>query len=174
MENRDQNWENSRMNRSTRWTLILGILSTAPGVIGCGVEKKENGPSPSATVGTNQPDEKGAGNAGEPGSPGGGRRGMGRFGGPPQPGQIYSSFIQERLNLTPEQKKDLEQIQKDVDQSLGKILSADQKNKLKEMQQGFGPGGPPGFGGPPPDGPPGFGGPPDGPNGPGNDRPGPN
>jgi hypothetical protein len=72
----------------------------------------------------------------------------GRFGGPAQPGQILPSFLQERLNLTEEQKTTLEALQKEADGKLEKILTDDQKKQLKEMREGVGPGGP---GGPPPD-----------------------
>jgi Spy/CpxP family protein refolding chaperone len=93
-----------------------------------------------------------------PGGPGGrgrsGPGGPGGFGGPPQPGQILPPFIQERLELTAEQKQQLEDLQKEVDARLGKILTAEQKKQLQEMRQGFGRGGPGGRGpgGPPPGG----------------------
>jgi hypothetical protein len=83
-----------------------------------------------------------------PGGPGG-------FGGPggagnlPQPGQIMPSFIQERLNLAGEQRKRLDQLQKELDGKLDKILVAEQREQLKQMQPGFGPDG---FGSPPPPG----------------------
>src|SRR5205085_1714396 len=48
-----------------------------------------------------------------PGGPGG--RGPGGFGGPPQPGQILPMFVQDQLNLTAEQKKQVEAIQKEVE-----------------------------------------------------------
>src|SRR5262249_27702512 len=51
------------------------------------------------------------GRDGGPGGPGG--RGPGGFGGRPQPGQILPSFLQERLNLTDEQKKQLDALQKE-------------------------------------------------------------
>jgi hypothetical protein len=111
------------------------------------------------------------------GPPGFGPRGGGPPGGAPpggfmmglgRPGEILPWMIQERLKLTPEQKADLADLQKEVDAKLDKILSAEQKTQLKEMRERgpcrFGPrapGGPPGgrgFGGPPPGG--GFGGPP--------------
>jgi Spy/CpxP family protein refolding chaperone len=69
-------------------------------------------------------------------------------------------FLMDRLNLTAEQKKRLDELQKKVDERLAKILTDEQKKQLKEMQQGFGrggrggrgPGGPGGPGGPPPGG----------------------
>jgi hypothetical protein len=99
------------------------------------------------------------------------------------------SFVQSRLNLSADQREKLTRLQGDVDQKLGKILTAEQKKQLAEMRQGMGRGGP-GFGGPgfgrggrrggegspggPPDGPPpgdfaggrGFPGGPGGPGGP--------
>src|SRR5262249_53877345 len=67
------------------------------------------------------------GGGGRPGA--GGRGGPGGFGGPPQPGQILPSFLQERLNLTADQKKQVEELQKDVDGKLGKVLSDEQKKQ---------------------------------------------
>ncbi|HEX5273442.1 MAG TPA: hypothetical protein VFW33_23255 [Gemmataceae bacterium] len=106
------------------------------------------------------------GPGGFPGGPPGGFGGFpGGPGGPPQPGQVMPAPLQDVLQLTAEQKKQLEQLQKDVDARLAKILTDEQKKQLKDMQQGGGggpPGGPGGFpggpggGGPPPGG---FGGP---------------
>ena len=101
------------------------------------------------------PQDKGRGGFGPPGGRGGfgpppggpgGRGGPGGFG-PPPPGQILPPFLQDRLKLSDKQKKQLEALQKDVDDKLGKILSDEQKSQLKEMRQGFGPGGPGGPGG---------------------------
>jgi hypothetical protein len=85
------------------------------------------------------------GPGGPPGGPGG------RFG-PPRPGQILPTFLQEALKLTASQKKQLDELQKDVDAKLAKILTDEQKTQLKEMRPGRGPGGPggPGGDGPPP------------------------
>jgi hypothetical protein len=100
------------------------------------------------------------GGPGGPGGPGGGRGGPGGPGGRgpgmrPQPGQVLPTFLQDELKMSPEQKKQLEELQKDVDTRLGKILTDDQKKQLKEMRErgpgGFGPpGGRPGDGPPPP------------------------
>jgi hypothetical protein len=88
------------------------------------------------------------------GPPGGG---PGGFMGPPRPGEILPPMLQQRLRLTAEQKTQLEDLQKDVDARLEKILNDDQWKQLKEMRErgpgGFGPprgGRPPGGGGPPP------------------------
>ena len=99
------------------------------------------------------------------------------FGGPPQPGQVMPDFLADMLKLTPEQKKQVEELQKDVVVRLDKILTEDQRKQLREMaggkgmpgsggRGGFAFGGPPGGGG---RGGPGFGGRggPGGPGGPG-------
>jgi Spy/CpxP family protein refolding chaperone len=93
-----------------------------------------------------------------PGGPGGfGGGGFGGFGGgfgpPAQPGQLLSPAVVDRLKLTPDQKKQLEDLQKDIDSKLGKILTDEQKKQLKDLQDARpgGPGGPGrGPGGPPP------------------------
>jgi hypothetical protein len=90
--------------------------------------------------------------------PGGfGPGGPGGFGGLPQPGQVLSPALQGALRLTAEQKKQLEELQKEVDGKLGKILTDDQKKRLKELREAPGRGGPPGGFGPPGFGPPAFG-----------------
>jgi hypothetical protein len=78
-----------------------------------------------------------------PPPPGGG---PGRFMmGPPRPGEILPPMFQQRLGLTPEQKEQLEALQKEVDAKLDKILNVEQKRLLKEMRErgpgGFGPPG---------------------------------
>jgi Spy/CpxP family protein refolding chaperone len=99
-----------------------------------------------------------------PGGPGG-------FGARPQPGQVMPAPLQDALQLTGTQRKQLEELQKQVDGKLAKILTDEQKKQLKAMQQGGGgpgsfSGGPGGLPGGIPDGPGGF---PDGPGGfPGN------
>ncbi len=112
----------------------------------------------------------GRGGPGGFGPPGFGGPGGGPRMGPPRPGQILPAMLRDRLQLTPEQSQQVDALQKEVDARLAKILSADQMNQLKEMQNrgpgGFGP--PPGGfgpGGPPPGGPGGFGPPPGGPEG---------
>jgi hypothetical protein len=89
------------------------------------------------------PKDKGPKDKG-PGDKGGkGGKGPGGFG-PPQPGQVLPTFIQEQLNLSADQRKQLEELQKDVDQRLSKILTDEQMKQLKDMQN-KGPG--KGFGG---------------------------
>ena len=88
------------------------------------------------------PGERGErGEKGEKGGPPGGR------GGPRPPiGAIVPPHIVEELQFTEAQKKDLADLQKEVDNRLGKILTADQKKQLAEMRD-RGPGGPGGPGG---------------------------
>src|SRR5437763_9252935 len=93
-----------------------------------------------AAGGPGGPDGRGPG---RPGGPGG--RGPGGFGGPPQPGQVLPGFLQDELKLTDEQKKQVAELQKDVDTRLEKILTAEQTRQLKEMRE-RGPGGRPGAG----------------------------
>jgi hypothetical protein len=94
----------------------------------------------------------GGGGPGGPGGPGGGGPGGRGRGGPPQPGQVLPTFLADQLNLTDEQKKQLADVQKEVDARLGKILTAEQKAQMQEMRNrgpgGGGRGGP--GGGPPP------------------------
>ena len=93
--------------------------------------------------------------------------------GPPRPGEILPGMLRDRLELTAEQSKQVDALQKEVDARLEKILNNDQKAQLKEMRNrgpggfgpppgGFGPGGRggPGGDGPPPGGPGGDGPPP--------------
>jgi EF hand len=89
------------------------------------------------------PDGAGPDDRGGPGGPGDGPGrgpggfgpgGPGGFGGPPQPGQILPDRLQEMLKLTDDQKKEVADLQKDVDAKLAKILTADQQKQLKEMR----------------------------------------
>jgi hypothetical protein len=45
------------------------------------------------------------------------------------------------LNLTADQTKQLDDLQKEVDEKLAKILTDDQKKQLQEMRNRGGPGG---------------------------------
>ena len=55
--------------------------------------------------------------------------GPGAMGGPPQPGQIMTPFMQARLKLTAEQKKNSAELQKKADGKLEKLLTAEQKKQ---------------------------------------------
>src|SRR5262249_22759038 len=78
---------------------------------------------------------------------GGGGPGRGGFGGPPQRGQILPSFLQEHLSVTADQQKQFEELQKEVDGKLTKVLNDAQRKQLREPPGGGGRGGPGGFGG---------------------------
>ena len=92
----------------------------------------------------------GRGPGGRSGDGGPGGRGPGGFG-PPPIGQILPPIVQERLNLTDAQKKQLEAMQKELDAKLDKLLTEEQRKQLKEMKErgpgGRGPGGRGGDGG---------------------------
>jgi hypothetical protein len=98
------------------------------------------------------------------------------FGGPggatffvmPRPGEILPGPTQDRLQLTDEQKKQLAELQKEVDARLAKILNPGQNRQLKDMAgRGRDVVGPPGAFMIPLGGPGGPGGPRGGPGGPG-------
>jgi hypothetical protein len=86
------------------------------------------------------PAGKGPGGKGR-GDRGPGDKGPGGFGGPPQPGQILPGFLQDRMKLTDDQKKQLAEFQMKVTDKLDKILSEEQNKHLKDAKPGFGPGG---------------------------------
>jgi len=95
----------------------------------------------------------GPGGPGGPGFPGGAFDKLFQ-----KPGQVLSGATQDRLKLNDEQKKKLEEIHKDVDAKLAKLLTDEQKKMLDDLSKnpfgGFGgPGGPGGRqGGAPPGG----------------------
>jgi spore coat protein H len=81
---------------------------------------------------------------GPPGGPGGFRVQL------PRIGDVLPTFLQEMVAVTDAQKKQLADVQKEVDAKLDRILTADQKAQLKRMREA-GPGGMfRGQGGPPP------------------------
>jgi poly(3-hydroxybutyrate) depolymerase len=79
---------------------------------------------------------------GSRGPGGAGFGGPGGFGTPP--GTVLSPRVQGNLKLTDEQKKELEDLQKEVDARLQKILTEAQNKQLKDLQSNTGRGG---FGG---------------------------
>jgi hypothetical protein len=102
-----------------------------------------------------------------PGGPGGPPGAAGA----PRTVQILPAFLRPRLKLTDDQKKQLDALQKQVEDKVNQALSAEQKKELKEVLDGFvnawggapapaGGGGPGPRGGGPGGGGPGFGGPP--------------
>lgn len=68
-----------------------------------------------------------------PGGPGGA---CGPGGGRPRPGEVLAAPLQGMLQLTAEQKKELAELQKDVDARLEKIFTPTQREQLKRMQGG--------------------------------------
>jgi spore coat protein CotH len=75
------------------------------------------------------------------GGPGFGGPGGGMFFRGPPPGEVLPPPIQDMLQLTDAQKKQLAELQKDVDAKLEKMLTDDQKKQLKDLKD-RGPGGP--------------------------------
>lgn len=94
-----------------------------------------------------QPDNQPPGAPGE----GGQRPGRRQFGGPGG-FHVIPPFAQQQLNLTDDQKKQIEALEKDTKAKLDNILTDEQKKKLKDMQDNmrrrFGQGGQGGPGGP--------------------------
>jgi spore coat protein CotH len=83
-----------------------------------------------------------------PGGFGGGPPGGG-FGPPAPPGQILSGPVQDRLKLTGEQRREIERLQKELDASLSKVLTPEQRKLLQQLREQTGrPGGFPGAGRP--------------------------
>ena len=82
----------------------------------------------------------------------GGSRGPGGFGdfpgkkGPPPPGQLLPPFVRDRLDLSEAQQRQLDALQKEVQARLDKILTEEQRGRLRAMR----PKGPPQKKGPPP------------------------
>jgi len=64
----------------------------------------------------------------------------------PAPGQVLPPVLHEMLNLTDAQKKQLAELQKDVDRRLDDILTAEQRRQLRRLGDGPPGGGPPGAG----------------------------
>jgi Spy/CpxP family protein refolding chaperone len=97
----------------------------------------------------------------QPPGEGGQRPGRRQGGGPGGPGgmqgggfHIIPPMAQEQLNLTDDQKKQIESLEKETKAKLDSILTDEQKTKLKDMQEkmrrrfGGGQGGQGGPGGP--------------------------
>jgi hypothetical protein len=61
-------------------------------------------------------------------------------GGQPRPGEILASSLRDLLAMSPEQRKDLDELQKEVDSGLDQIFTEAQKRRLREGS-GFGRGG---------------------------------
>jgi Arylsulfotransferase (ASST) len=57
------------------------------------------------------------------------------IGPPPRPGQIMAPVAGEMLGISPDQRKLLDEIQKDIDAHLDKLLTADQKKQSSQWPQ---------------------------------------
>ena len=91
----------------------------------------------------------GGGDKGDKGDKGkggfGDKKGKGPKGGP-QPGVVLPAFVQDALDLTDAQRKQVADLQKDVDARLDKILTDEQRAQLRAMREkgpGFDKKGPP-------------------------------
>jgi 4-amino-4-deoxy-L-arabinose transferase-like glycosyltransferase len=71
----------------------------------------------------------------------GGPGGFGAFGPPTPPGTVLAPSLVDELNLTEEQKRQVKDLQKEVDDRLAEILTDEQKKEFQDMRRGFGPGG---------------------------------
>ncbi len=66
------------------------------------------------------------------------RWGPGGPGGPPRPSDVLPFFLRDRLDLSKDQRKDLDAFQKEVDDTLQSTLNEDQRKRFTE-RRGFGP-----------------------------------
>jgi hypothetical protein len=57
-------------------------------------------------------------------------------------GKVLPPFVVDELNLTADQKDAIAKLEKEVQERLDKILTADQKKKLETIRPPRGPGGP--------------------------------
>jgi Spy/CpxP family protein refolding chaperone len=57
------------------------------------------------------------------------------MGPPAQPGQLLTSAVQEWLKLTPTQTKQVDSLQAEVDQTLRRVLTEEQRKQLKDMRE---------------------------------------
>jgi hypothetical protein len=97
------------------------------------------GKGPKGKGGFDDPDKKGPKDKGPGGFDDPDKKGP-KGKGPPRPGQILPIFVQDQLNLSADQRKQLNTLQQEVDTKLGKILTEVQRSQLREMQE-RGPGG---------------------------------
>jgi hypothetical protein len=133
----DANKDGSLTKAEVTDTRLVGLFNRAD------VNKDETVTKAELTALAEKEYVAGGGGFGGPGGPGGGFGGPGGPGGPGgRPGEVLSSMVQQRLNLTDAQKAQMAALQKDVDARLEKILDDDQKSQLKQMRE-RGPGGPP-------------------------------
>jgi hypothetical protein len=73
---------------------------------------------------------------GERGPDGPGRPPEGRGGfGPPQPGQLLPGPLADMLNISPEQREKIEKLQRETNDKLEGILTAEQRDRLREVRE---------------------------------------
>jgi hypothetical protein len=72
-----------------------------------------------------------------------GGKGKGDKKGPPryELGQLFPPFVRDQLDLTPEQAKQVAELEATVKRRLEKVLTAEQKQKLQDLRPPMGPGG---------------------------------
>jgi hypothetical protein len=68
----------------------------------------------------------------------GGFPGAGPIGAAPKLGQVLSSFVQNMMNFSAEQKKQLEALEKEVAAKLGNVFAEEQKKLVVQRPRGFG------------------------------------
>jgi hypothetical protein len=66
---------------------------------------------------------------------GSGRSRLGAAGGWPQVGLIMPEFVQDRLKMTAEQKKQVRELQKEADGTLEHLLTGEQREQLKAFEE---------------------------------------
>jgi hypothetical protein len=118
----------------SRWSAFVGVAIL--GVLGMVISMTSAGEKGNKTSPVFQEEGKEKGKERQPGR-GGFQPGRGGFGGF-QVGQVMPSFLAERLNLTEEQKKELEVLQTEVTAKINKILNEEQKKQIEEMRTRFG------------------------------------
>jgi Spy/CpxP family protein refolding chaperone len=90
--------------------------------------------------------EDAPGNPPPPRQPGGGGGPNGGPGNGPGGFHLLPRFVEDKLDLTDDQKKQIDELEKDTKAKLEKILTADQLKTLQETRPPRGPGGGPGGG----------------------------
>jgi len=120
------------MLKSPRGALMLALMAVPLATLGCGGNPNKDQPTQEASG-----EQFGGGPPMGPGRPGG----PGGFGIPAQPGEVMPPAVQDQLKLTPEQKKQVQELQDEADKKLDKMLTEEQKKQLKEMRESSGPPG---------------------------------
>ena len=122
------------MRSLTGAAILILAVAMAAGLALAADDNSGGGPPP------RQQDGNGPGGGGPGAGPGGQR------GGPPAGFHLIPRFAMEKLDLTDDQKKQIDALEKETKDKLGKILSAEQMKTVEEARpprrgQGGGPGG---------------------------------